>query len=84
MLGGICVIGPEDETEPSYVYREVGVRANPKPNPNPNPKPNPTPTPIPTPSPNPYPYPYPGDWLSHPGRRDRGGDPHRARLAVLA
>ena len=37
MLGGICVIGPEDETEPSYVYREVGVRANPKPNPNPNP-----------------------------------------------
>ena len=59
MLGGICVIGPEDETEPSYVYREVGVRANPKPNPNPNPKPNPTPTPIPTASPNPYPYPYP-------------------------
>ena len=40
MLGGICVIGPEYVTEPSYVYREVGVRANPKPNPNPNPKPN--------------------------------------------
>ena len=44
MLGGICVIGPEDVAEPSYVYREVGVRANPKPNPNPNPKPNPNPT----------------------------------------
>ena len=73
MLCGICVIGPEDVAEPSYVYREVRVWANPKrnpnpnpkpipnpnskPNPNPSPKPNPTPTPIPTPSPNPYPYP---------------------------
>ena len=93
MLGGICVIGPEDLTEPSYVYREVRARANPKPKPNPNPKPNPTPTAVPlslprarTPEPEPPSLPLPrrSALPSRRARSRRRSAPctHRVRLAA--